>query len=100
MSDVSFTVTGRGIIELLAESKSHAWIVQLTKDGAITMLDNGKPVDKFPSSPLTKKLIEATKAVHRDAITYLVKSWEIGRPLDDAEGRELWWKIKKKVEEF
>ena len=98
--DVSFTVTGKGEIELLAESKAHGWIVVITKDGNIRFLKNLKEVDAFPSTPLTKKLIAATNAIHHDAVAYLVKYWETGKPWDDQEGRAAWWKMKEKVESF
>ena len=100
MASVDFTVTGSGKIELLAESKDIAWIVQITRDGNIKFLRNWKEVEAFPSTPLTKKLAAATEAIHDEAVKYLAKSWEQGKPLDDQEGREMWWQMKKKVESF
>jgi hypothetical protein len=98
--DVSFTVTGSGKIELMAESAENLWIVQITKDGNIHFLRNMKSVEAFPSTPLTKKLIEATAAIHREAVEYLIKSWEQGKPWDDQEGRQAWWRMKERVESF
>jgi hypothetical protein len=100
MSDIDFTVTGSGKIELLAESRGIAWIVQITKDGNLRFLRNMREVDAFPSTPLTKRLVAATTAIHRQAVAYLTKMWEQGKPLDDPEGRQAWWDMKKAVESF
>jgi hypothetical protein len=102
MSDpaLSFTLTGRGKIELLAESRGIAWIVQMSKDGSVLLLRNWKEVPEFPTTPLTKKLMAATKDIHQEAVSYLIKCWEKGGPLDDEEGRKIWWKLKEKVESY
>jgi hypothetical protein len=100
MADLSFTVTGRCQIELLAESRGISWIVEISKDGKIRFLRNMKEVEAFPSTPLTKRLVAATGAILPEAVAYLARSWEHGRPLDDAEGKAAWWRMKDIVESF
>jgi hypothetical protein len=99
-SELCFTVTGRGEIELLAESKGIAWLVVISKDGEVRFSRNIKVVDSFPSTPLTKRLVTATEAILPEAVRYLDESWKQGRPWDTVEGRESWWHMKKIVESF
>jgi hypothetical protein len=99
-SELNFTVTGRGEIELLAESKGIAWIVVISKGAEVRFVRNSKTVDSFPATPLTKRLVAATEAILPDATKYLEESWKQGRPWDTVEGREYWWRMKKTVESF
>jgi hypothetical protein len=100
--DVDFITTGSGKIELSASSKDNYWIVEISKDGSVRMLKNMKEVSEFPTTPLTKKLVAAAKAVHEDAVTYLVKSWSQTppKPWDDEAGRAIQWKMREKVRTF
>ena len=99
-SELDFTVTGRGEIELLAESKDTAWIVVISKGGNVRFLRNMKVVESFPTTPLTKRLVAATEAILPEAVKYLDESWKQGRAWDTVEGRESWWRMKKAVESF
>lgn len=103
MDNVDFTLTAAGRVELSASSRGHYWLVQIGKDGNIRFLRNMQPVDAFPSTPLTKKLIAATEAVHQRAVTLLNRSSleDIrGGMRNDPEARELWWQIRETVRQF
>lgn len=102
MSEIGFMVTGRGKIEVSSESNDNYWIVEISHDGNLRLLRNMQPVETFPKTPLTKRLIAAAGAIREDAIAYLKKCWEQTppKPWDDETGRKAWWKMKQTVESF
>jgi hypothetical protein len=101
-NDLDMILTGRGKIELSASSKDNYWIIEIARDGNIRFLKNMKPVEEFPSTPLTKRLTNAVKAIHADAVTYLVSAWEQGKPgpWDTEEGRKAYWALRDKIKSF
>ena len=100
MSDIDFTLTGSGKIELMTESKEHAWIVE----------DHPRREHPLPQKPQGSGGVPLDAAheetdgrnQNRPPRRCRLPDQGVGKggPLDDQEGRALWWKIRDKVKSF